>query len=137
MFTAIIYQNSPQLPKMRALLSKQCLQWDEESAPDASMIINGVEWVIPCHPAVKITVSDTRHKVKATRAKPKPRKHAANDPYKSEMVSEGVHLWKTPSGVLTASFGYDAKAQERIKKEARADIDKRLRAKSDFLTYKE
>jgi hypothetical protein len=36
-----------------------------------------------------------------------------------------------------ASFAYDAKAQERIKKETQARIDAALKQNSDFLTYKE
>lgn len=136
MFQAFIYQDSPCLAKMRGLLSKQCLQWDEEVAPLAKLTVvwNGTrnEHVIEDKPAVKITVANTSHKVKATRAKPIKRAAKPVDLYKSREVSQGVFVWSTPKGEFKASFAYDAKAQERIKKETQARIDKALQVKTGY-----
>jgi hypothetical protein len=94
MFQAVIYQDSPRLAKMRELLSKQCLQWDEEAAPLAKLTIkwenNAITEIIEDKPAVKITVADTMHKVKTTRAKPKARQHKPVDSYTSREVSQGL-----------------------------------------------
>ena len=87
--------------------------------------------------AIKITVANTLQRVKATRVKPKARAAKPVDVYTSRKVSQGVFEWTTPTGVKLSSFGYDAKAQERIKKETQARIDKALRSDSSFLFSRE
>ncbi len=135
MFTAIIYQDSPQLPKMRALLSKQRLQWDEETTLEPIYKLDcwtrKLEPTDENKPAVKITVTNTRDKMQVVRSKPKQRKKPVNDTYSSEKVGEGVYLWNTPTGIKKASFAYDAKALERIKKETQARIDASLKVKTE------
>lgn len=127
MYQATIVLNSPALDKVRQLLIKQRLMWDEEPAtltkryngnkPDESI------------PAVRIVVSNTKEKIKLTRKASVKKTVTVDDRYSSEALPSGHYLWRTPNGQFTVSFPYDQARLDKIKRDSRARIDKRLSGK--------
>lgn len=116
MFTATIYHDSPALIACLNLLAKHKLIYvSSETTHDDK-------------PAIKINVTG-----KALKEQRKPRlKKPANTTYGSERLKDGGYLWKTPSGTFKASFAYDAKAQDRIKRETQKRIDSNLTAMTGY-----
>ncbi len=114
MYVATIFYDSPRLYDCRALLSKQRLAWEEDCLNDWDK------------PTVRITCADTKTKLKPSRQLKKASKPQAKDDYQSETLPEGGYVWHTRNGAVRASFPYDAKLNDKIRRETQARINRRL-----------